>query len=790
MTKRASRKRRKTTSAKKTKRSSRSRPASERHRWRRFRWRYVWVSALLVFAGYVFYLDYHLQSLFDNKRWSVPARVYARPLELYTGLEMSPRHLQAELEFTGYRASYDPKTPGTYHREGRQFTVITRSFQFWDGYEPSRQLRVVLDAGRVSSLVDAKQGAAVNLVRLDPAHIGGIYPTHNEDRILVNLEQVPQRLQALIVAVEDRNFRDHHGLDFRAIGRALWANIKAGTAVQGGSTLTQQLVKNFFLDNRRTLWRKFNEAVMAVLLELHYDKDAILEAYINEVYLGQQGSRAIHGFGLASRFYFDKAIGKLELSEMATLVALVRGPTHYHPQRHPQRLRTRRNLVLQIAQEQNVLTDEQARRAQQTPLGVVLDERRGLTEFPAFMDLVKRQLHQYYRPADLSSAGLQIFTTLDPTIQRTSERIVESGIESLDKRHGLNGSLQGAALVSAASGGEVLALVGGRNPRFAGFNRALDAARPVGSLLKPAVYLTALQQPQRYNLLTPIEDKPVSIQLANGQTWSPANYDRQSHGEVFLYQGLIHSYNQATVRLGMRLGLGSVTEVIHSLGVQRKLPSYPSMLLGAVELTPFEVAQMYQTLASGGFRTPLRAIREVLSAQGQPLRRYPLQVQQAVDPAIAQVMNSALIQVVERGTGRSLKRHIPSALKLAGKTGTTDDSRDSWFAGYSAKHSAVVWLGLDDNRSTGLTGASGALPIWGALMDSLGTPSLTLTAGEEIEILPVDPQSGLIGGRGCSDTLTLAFIQGTAPKAKAPCAGGGLREKVDKTFDWFRDLFD
>jgi penicillin-binding protein 1B len=790
MAKRPARKRRKSAKTTRRKRTTRSSRSAPRPWWRRLKWRYPIAAAVLTFVGYAAYLNYIIQDQFEAKRWSLPARVYARPLELYAGLPLSARHFEQELRFAGYRPGYQPKVPGSYMQQGNRFELITRSFQFWDGYEPSRHIEVVLSDGRVDHIDSLKTDSELDLVRLDPAHIGGIYPTHHEDRILVQLAEVPKPLRQMIIDTEDRQFYSHHGLDFRAIARALWANIRAGATVQGGSTITQQLVKNFFLDNRRTLWRKFNEAIMAVLLEMHYGKEEILESYINEVYLGQQGQRGIHGFGLASRYYFDKSIDKLNLAEMATLVALVRGPGYYNPERHPKRLLERRNRILEAAKEHGILTTAQARQAEQRGLGVVADNRRAITAFPAFMDLVKRQLQQYYRHQDLTTAGLQIFTTLDPFIQRQTEAVLKKRVDALDRRQGLKGALQGAAIVTGTSGGEVLALVGGRNPRFAGFDRALDAARPIGSLMKPAIYLAAVQQPEKYNLLTPIEDAPLQVDAGNGKTWSPDNYDGRSHGEVFLYQALIHSYNQATVRLGMDLGFSKVIDVLHRMGVERNIPAYPSMLLGAVELTPFEVGQMYQTLASGGFRTPLRAIREVLTAEGEPLRRYPLKVEQAFDPASTEVITSALMQVVQRGTAQSVRRYIPPELRLAGKTGTTDDTRDSWFAGYSANHLAVVWLGLDNNEPTGLTGASGALRVWGDIMDAVPSQTLTLASGENVVVLPVNPQTGLVGGPGCDDNVTLAFMKGTAPEKKADCAGGGLRDKVNGTLHWFKGLFD
>ncbi|MFO8024928.1 penicillin-binding protein 1B [Thiohalophilus sp.] len=769
-------------------RSKRSRKSPARKTPGRFRWRYLFVGLLIGLLGYGVYLDFTIRTQFEGKRWALPARVYARALEIYPGQSLTPTQLERELTLLGYRDNAASQAAGNYTRRGDQLRFTTRAFQFWDGREPSRQVRVRFDNGTIVHLQD-QYGAELNLLRLEPPAIGGIYPHHREERVLVRLLEVPPLLQQALVAVEDRQFYEHRGLDFRAIARALLANLRAGRTVQGGSTLTQQLVKNFFLTNERSLWRKANEAVMALLLEWHYPKTEILEAYINEIYLGQDGDRAIHGFGLAARFYFDKPLAALAANEIATLVALARGPSYYHPERHPHRLLARRNRVIDILEQDGGLDPAIARRARQAPLGVVPGKPGAISDHPAFMDLVRRQLREQYHQEDLTSEGLQIFTTLDPAIQQTAEQSLSRQIARLDQQRNLSGSLQGAVVITRAGGGEILALVGDRHARFTGFNRALDATRPIGSLIKPAVYLTALSQSQDYTLATLIDDSPITLQADNGTRWSPRNYSGESHGQVPLFTALINSYNQATVRLGMALGFEPIAATLRRLGATRDIPAYPSMLLGAVNFTPYEVAGMYQTLAAGGFRSPLRVIREVLTADGEPLRRYPVQVEQTLDGKTVQILNSALQEVPRQGTARALRNDSPEGLRVAGKTGTTDDLRDSWFAGFNASHLGVVWLGRDDNQPTGLTGASGALQVWGEIFAELPGQPLEPLPHKELEYHWIDPRSGRISEPGCPGAAYLAFIKGTAPQKKSDCAGGGKRRQSNNPFNWFKGLF-
>ena len=764
--------------------TSRQKPGPSR---RIFRWWHLFAGLFLVFAGYCVYLDFIVRDQFEGKRWALPAQVYARPLELYAGLAMRQNDLERELNMLHYRYAYPPMAPGSFQRRGNDYDIATRSFTFWDAQEASRHIHVAFN-GNVVAGIRNDSGEAVSLVRLDPVLIGGIYPARKEDRILVQLKEVPPELIKVLIAVEDRKFRSHHGIDPRAIARALLANLRAGATVQGGSTLTQQLVKNFFLSNKRTLWRKANEAIMALLLELHYNKDEILESYINEVYLGQDEARAIHGFGLASKFYFNKSISELDLNQICTLVAMIRGPSYYNPDKHPKRLRERRDRILDMLVEQHIIDQQRAVTVKNREIQVVTTRHIATTSHPAFMELVSRQLRQYYRPQDLTTEGLKVFTTLDPLIQRDVEESVRKRITQLDKQRQLHGSLQTAVIVASVTSGEINALVGDADPWFAGYNRALDATRQIGSLMKPVVYLSALKHKDTYNWLTTIDDSSITLQGRDGSTWSPKNYDNESHGEVPLITALSHSYNQATVRLGMQVGFPAINDTLHRLGIARDLPAYPAMLLGAVEMTPMEVLQMYQTFAANGFRSSLRAIREVLDAHGQPLRHYPIQVQQAFNSNLVQVLNSGLVQVVEQGTARSLRARLAPGLKVAGKTGTTDDTRDSWFAGFDAAHVTVVWMGTDDNKPTGLTGSSGALLLWGDIYTQLVPASLSFDNSDELAVHWVDLASRSLTDEQCASAVQLAFLPGTAPTQSINCTTG-IRSRIENTVNWFKGLF-
>jgi penicillin-binding protein 1B len=739
------------------------------------------LAVLLLVASYTLYLDFRVRSEFEGRRFALPARIYARPLELHAGLRVPQAAVEDELRQLGYRAVPSETESGWYQRHPAELEIALRPFVFWDGPQAAQRVRVAFDDKGVVALRD-RAGAELALVRLDPLLIGGIYPSNNEDRVLVRLKEVPKHLVNALVAIEDRKYFSHAGVDPRGMARAVWQ--LASGEVQGGSTLTQQLVKNFFLTRERTLQRKFTEVIMALLLELHYGKEEILETYLNEIYLGQDRDRAIHGIGLAAQFYFGKPVQDLSLAEGALLVGMVKGPALYDPRRHPQRALERRNLVLREMKELGYISVEQQTAARAGPLAVVANPPMGTSPYPAFLELVHRQLRRDYDEADLRSEGLRVFSTLDVRIQTAAERALSRRIAQFDKdkRFGEPG-LEGAVVATDSQTGEVQAVVGARDPRYRGYNRALNAARPVGSLLKPVIYLTALSQPSRYTLVTPVDDGPFVWKSRGAKDWEPANYDKQFHGAVPLRTALAHSYNVAAARLGTELGVERVLDNVRQLGVQREMQPFASALLGAVDLSPFEVAQMYQTLASGGFRTPLRAIREVLTQDHKPLQRYPLAVEQAIAAEPVYLLTAAMQGVVREGTAQALKNWLSPELGVAGKTGTTDEQRDAWFAGFTGNRLAVVWVGYDDNRAARLTGSSAALPIWGEMMAALDPEPLALPKPEGIEQVWIDPQNGLRADSTCNGAVELPFTQGSAPAEQSPCATTTAPQRIRNFFD-------
>jgi penicillin-binding protein 1B len=731
------------------------------------------VTALLLLLGlsaYIFYLDVTIRAAFEGRKFALPARVYGRALEVYPGLKLTPAQFAEELQALGFHQQPEPNEAATYKYTLNGIEFTTRDFVFWDGLQPAQRLRIEFADGRVT-LLQQRGSTDIDLpiLRTEPPLIGGIYPGHNEDRALLKLEQVPQPLIDALISIEDRKYYSHWGIDPRGIARALYKTL-SGQRIEGGSTLTQQLIKNFFLTSERTLTRKATEVLMALLLELHYSKDEILETYLNEIFLGQDASRAIHGFGLASHFYFDRPLERLELHEIATLVGMVKGPGVYDPRNKPDNALKRRNIVLQEMVKLNAITQAQFVEARQKPLGVIHRPPAGTSPYPAFLQLVHRQLQRDYREEDLRSEGLRIFTTLDPRTQRHAEQALASRLLQIERARKIPANtLEGAVVISSTQHGEVQALVGGREARYAGFNRALDAQRQVGSLAKPIVFLTALENSSRYTLLTPLDDSPLVWRERGTADWKPQNYDHKFHGQVALYTALANSYNVSTARLGIDLGIDTILDKLPKYGIERRPPPFASSLLGAFELSPLEVTQLYQTFADGGFRTPLRAIREIVTAEGKPLQRYPLNVEPVAAAAPVYLLTAALQGVVREGTARALTNWLPAEVAAAGKTGTTDDLRDSWFAGYTGDHVAVVWVGRDDNKSSGLTGASGALTVWGEMMKNIQPEPLQPAVPEEIELVNIDPAGGLRYAEECKAGVVMPFVRGTAPTETAAC---------------------
>ncbi len=710
-----------------------------------------------LFGPWLWWLDRQATLRFADRHLTEASRIYARPLELFDGLEISVPDLIVELEAAGLRAG-SPARPGRFSLNDAQFVIHAPAFDFPDGRQAAWQARMEV-ADRRLRFDDG------GVRRLPPAEIGRLMPFDERIRTPRELAEFPSLMVAGAQAVEDRRFKHHLGVDPRGLLRAAWVNLRHGEVVQGGSTITQQLVKNLFLTPERSVLRKFNEAVMALSLEARYSKAAILEAWLNEVYLGQVGERAIHGFGSAAEYYFGQPVSALDPGQIALLVGMVRGASWYHPVRNPERARQRRDQVLRMFQETGLIDAADLARYRQTGLGL----RPGLApdagQYSAFLDLVRRQLRSDYRDRDLRGRGLHIFTTLSPSAQRHAEQALANGLAAAENEPG---SLQGAVVLVQPGSGEVRALLGDRDPRRQGFNRALDARRQVGSVIKPLVYLLALARPAEFNLATPVADEPLTLEIPGADDWSPVNHDGISHGRVPLMEALTGSYNQASVRIGLAVGVDALFALMRQLGVEPGRSAHPAAFLGAVNLSPLQVAQLYQPLAAEGYSAPLRSIREVVDSEGELIGRYPLRLKPLAAREALALVDFALRRVVTHGTGRGLSVRLPDA-DLRGKTGTTNAQRDAWFVGYSDDWLGVVWAGRDDNRPAAVGGASTALPVFAELFGALDEHRVRRAWPEGIEWFWIDWPQAELADENCPSALAVPFISGSQPDALSDC---------------------
>lgn len=726
-----------------------------------------WTLQLIIILGCIFLsycvlLDFQIRKEFDGKRWSVPARVYAQPLELYAGRRYEQTKVIDKLKNAAYQKVSTLTGAGQFRVKGAAIEVYTRQFYYWDGIESAKKLKIRFNGQQITDITEMISGQNVSIIRLTPTLIGKVFPLHDEDRVLITYKEIPETLIEALIAVEDKHYFEHFGLDPFGILRSIYVNVVRGKVTQGGSTLTQQLIKNMFLSHERTFSRKINEMLMALMLEYHYSKENILSAYVNEIYLGQNGQRSIHGFGTAAEFYFSKPLAELNTSEIALLVGLVKGASYYNPRKRAERALKRRNLVLNLLHEQEFISEIELKNAASRPLNVSAKPRWSSAKYPAFIDLVRRHLKRDYRIDDLRNEGLQIHTTLDVDKQEISQNSVTRSLSKLEKGKGFNwGALQAALVIVEQHSGEVLALIGDRNKDKNAFNRALDAKRPIGSLIKPAIYMTALNRPAKYNVLSSLDDSQLVLQQRNGKRWEPNNYDKRTHGNVPLVRSIAKSYNLSTVRLGMALGLENVIQTLKNLGVTTAIPRLPSILLGALNLSPYEVTQMYQTIASGGLQIPLRTIRSVLDSNGQPLKRYDLSVREYIKPETAFLTQYLLTEVVQNGTAKRLTRELPSFMPLAGKTGTTNALRDSWFAGFGDRILSVVWVGRDNNQTAKLTGSTGAMQIWIDMMKKIKPDPLLLIEPEEVEWRDYPDMSN--PKSSCSQVKSYPFIRKYIP---------------------------
>ena len=771
--------------ARKKKKSARSGHTKRAPKHSKIRW-LNWKKALLILPLlgaallliHVWNLNRLIDQRFEGQTWALPSRVYARPLELFKGLQIQPQQLMDELRMAEYRPVEEASNQGLYSYHKGELKVYLREFVFADHYQAAALISIRFSGGQITAIEDLSHDKSLDFFQLTPVQIGSFLPGNGEDRLVIDQQQIPEALVDMLLAVEDKRFYQHFGVSPAAILRALLANIRAGKTVQGGSTLTQQLAKNMFLTPQRSLWRKINEAVLSLMLESRFSKRAILTAYLNEVFLLQHNNSAVHGFALASKLMFKQPLQQLTRDKLALLVGMVKGPSVYNPLTNPQRALQRRNQVLKISLDEGQIDQQYYQELIERPLGVV-DRLPPVNPFPAYLDLVKRQLKHGYAAEDLSEKGLRIFTAFDPLIQRQLEQGLSLGLKRFE-----NPAIQSAVVIADYLSGDLLALTGDRDTDYPGFNRAIMAQRPIGSLIKPLLLYGLLQSGK--TLASLVQDQPIQIRQSNDQVWSPQNYDKKLHGEMTLYQAFIQSYTLPFVHLGVENdNLPRLTENLQKLNLLRQQVIYPSMLLGATLMTPYEVAQMYQVIANSGYFSPLTTIRQVLDKENNVLTRIPIYSDEIFQRQSMIQVQRALLGVVEEGTAAYLKNRYPQQ-NLAGKTGTTNDLRDSWFAGFGNRLLTVVWLGEDDNQPIQLSGSSGALRVWADIMDQTGFESVKLGIDPGLEWHHVHRFKGGTLDKNCEDAVLLPFKQGSQPKFRSACSKTNLKKGV---VDWLRNLF-
>ncbi|MDT0595603.1 penicillin-binding protein 1B [Glaciecola petra] len=743
---------------------------------------------LATTTAYLVYLDAQIQPRFEGNKWQVPAQIYARPLVLEKKQEISIQEIEDELELLGYRLQDAADEVGEYSKSDKQLIIYRREFYYPDNIYPAQKILIGWEGDKISTLARVDDGENFKRTSLEPWLVSRLVGGLTEDRMLMSDEYIPPLLKIGLIVVEDKNFYSHHGVAPLSIVRALIANISAGRTVQGGSTLTQQLVKNLFLTRNQTYIRKLREAAMAIVIDARYSKEEILNAYINEVFLGQNGALAIHGFGLASHYYFNKPLDELEIHEIAVLVGLVKGPSYYDPKRHVERMTTRRDLVLRLLFEANEINRIEYETAINLPLETHNAPSLASGKHPAFMDKVRQELSKVVQTEETRLSGVKVFTTLDINAQRRAENAVTEVVAERAQKYKQK-DLQAALVMSDIRSGGIRAMVGGKNTAYAGFNRALNASRPIGSLMKPVVYLRALEQPESYNLASLLEDKPISYDDADGKKWAPLNADKEFRGQVSLMDAIVKSYNVPTVNLAAEVGFDEVVETLNRLGANKRIKALPSIALGAVELTPLQVNQVYQTLSNNGELRPLYALQAVSSHEDELIWKRNPSSQIRADEDASYLLNYALHKVTLEGTARSIKSEFPN-INMAGKTGTTDDYRDSWFAGFDRNLVTSVWLGNDDNQPINMSGATGALRVYIALQKKHNPKTLVRRFPDTLTIAHFDSQTGVQTLPGCPNVVSVPAVKASllAPK---PCAAqpAEIKQTIEKEKSWWEKLF-
>lgn len=732
--------------------------------------RHFWsfsIVCLTILLAYLFYLDAQIKPHFSGNKWQVPAQIFARPLTLSLKQEITAKEVVDELKLLGYRKVSNASSVGEYAITKDTLRVFRRAFHFPDGFLPASELTIRWRNARIMELT--RDQTTTSEIRLEPWLVTRMSSGSREDRMLVTKADLPPLLIDALVLVEDRNFYSHWGVNPLAIARALMANISAGKKVQGGSTLTQQLVKNLYLTREQSYTRKIKEALMSLVIDARYSKDEIILAYLNEVFVGQNGGKAVHGFGLGSHFYFDRPLNELNLPEIATLVGMLKGPSYYNPRRKPERARTRRDLVLRILFEADKIDKQTYLSALDAPMKVASGASLASGQHPAFMERVRRELTTVLVQPELRESGIKVFTTLDINAQRRAEKALTARTESIAQTRKLP-NLQAAMVVTEQRTGEVRVIVGDKNPQQQGFNRALDIQRSIGSLVKPAIYLGALAQPERYHLASIVLDEPVVLEDEQGLVWRPQNADKKTRGPVSLLDAITQSYNLPAVHLALDNGLPTLLTTLANLGVEEPVPELPAITLGAINLAPISVNQMYQTLANNGEYRPLHTVSAVLSTNNQLLWQHGAFSQQRVPENVTYLLNYALHKVTKEGTAKRLGQQFPN-INMAGKTGTTNDYRDSWFAGFDRNLVATIWMGDDDNQQTGLSGSSGALNIFIDWQKEMSPKSLVQRFPTGLDIVHFEIGTGARMQPGCANSISVPAIISVLPQQAKTCAG-------------------
>ncbi len=752
-----------------------------------FRFVSVFLLAILLVtsAGIVFGLWY-LQELeqtvaekFEGQKWSFPSKIYSDSHLLYVGMNQPLDEFRDKLRRLGYQeTNAAPKNRGEYrHLKGKGLLELyLHDFAYPTENFKGIPVRISFQGTVISRIENRLDGDDLYSLELEPELITGLYERIWQERRVVKLPEVPSLVVKAVLGIEDERFYRHRGIDPLSVLRATWVNIRSRGVVQGGSTLTQQLMKNFFLGDERTFQRKIKEALMAVVAERKYSKDEILENYLNEIYLGQRGSQGIFGIWEASQFYFSKSLAELTVGEVALLAGLIRAPNRLSPYRNIEVATRRRNVVLAKLLDDNVITPNQY----ETAVGETLRRRelvKVTNDAPYYVDYIRRELAANYSNEVLTAEGLRIFTSLDLNLQKIAEQTLADGLKKLEatypalRRKSEDDSLEGAIVVIRPQTGEIKAMVGGRSYQQSQFNRVFQARRQPGSIFKPFVYLAALMNSEGERKFTPatmIEDAPFNWSY-EGQEWQPGNYNDQYFGTVTFRRALERSLNSATARIARDVGIRRVRDMAYRLGIQSSLPLIPSLALGAVEVTPLEVAVAFSTLANGGVRTQPLAVKQVINLDEKTLEKRDIRVQKVLTPEVAFMMNYLLKGVMDRGTGESARRW-GFTRPAAGKTGTTNDYKDSWFVGYTPDLLAVVWVGFDNQSKLGLSGAQAALPIWTEFMKraTIGIPITEFFPPPGIRIIEIDPISGHPATPNCPTVLQEAFFEGEEPVGTCP----------------------